>query len=312
MKQAIPPLGESKSDYEVVLEVAKKMDVYDKVTEGKTASDLIKDTFEMQGLNKYISWEEFQEKEYYVYPTAEDWENDPPGLRLFYEDPIKNPLQTPTGKLEFYSESLAKNFPDDRERPPYPRWIEKSEIHDERLSSFRSRAFPLLLISNHGHWRAHAQCDDISWDREIHTCKVKGWDGYMYEPVWMNPKDAEKRGIQNGDIVKIFNERGAVLAGAYVIERMIPGAVSIDHGARIDFIIPGKLDRGGAINLISPSGLASKRTVGMATSSYLIEIEKVTAIQMDEWKRQYPDAFNKEYDPASGLCFSAWVEGGLV
>ena len=51
-----------------------------------------------------------------------------------------------------------------------------------------------------------------SLTRETITCKVKGWDGYLYEPVWIHPTDAAKRGIQDGDIVKMFNERGVVLA----------------------------------------------------------------------------------------------------
>jgi len=82
----------------------------------------------------------------------------------------------------------------------------------------------------------------------------------------------------------------------------------VDHGARCDWIIPGKLDRGGAINLICPSGVISKNCAGEVTSSYLVEVEKVTAEQMEEWRRQYPEAFERDYDPASGLRFDAWVE----
>ena len=126
-----------------------------------------------------------------------------------------------------------------------------------------------------------------------------------------NPADAAKRGIQNGDIVKIFNERGVVLAGAYVSERIMPISVSIDHGARCDWIIPGKLDRGGAINLITPEGTISKNCIGEATSGFLVEIEKVSLEQMDGWKKKYPEAFEREYDPGSGLRFNAWVEGGM-
>jgi len=170
--------------------------------------------------------------------------------------------------------------------------------------------FPLLMMSNHGRWRVHSQCDDISWTREALTCKVKGWDGYLYEPIWINPKDAEKRKIKFGDIVKIFNEKGAVLCGAMVWERIMPGAVYVDHGARTDFIIPGKLDRGGAINLISPTGLTSKRSGGQATSGYLVEVEKVSLEQMEEWRKLYPDAWEREYQPASGLRFNAWVDEG--
>jgi len=310
-EQAIPPIGESKSDYEVVLEIARKLGKYEEVTEGRTIEDLIKLVFEWRVPKDFVSWEQFKEKGYFIYPLAEDWENDPAGLYNFYKDPENNPLDTPTGKLEFYSERLAKNFPDDKERPPIPKWIEKGETHDERISSERARKYPLLQMSNHGRWRVHAQCDDISWTREAPTCKVKGPDGYMYESLWINPQTAAKRSIRSGDIVKVYNERGAVLGGAYVTERMMPGVVYMDHGARCDWVVPGKLDRGGAINLICPTGIISKRCVGMATSGYLVEVEKVSLAQMDEWREQYPEAFEREYDPASGLRFNAWVEGGM-
>jgi len=305
------PVGESKSDYEVVCEVARKMGLYEEYTEGKTIQEWIKYGYEHSRVQDLVSWEELQEKGYYVVPTTPDWEKDPPGLFKFYEDPEANPLETPSGKLEFYSERLARYFPDDQERPPIPKWIEKSESHDERLSSERAKKYPLLLISNHPRWRLHAQCDDISWTREAPTCKVRGWDGYMYEPLWIHPTDAEKRGIKNGDIVKLFNERGTVLAGAIVWERIMPGVVYIDHGARCDWIIPGELDRGGAINLIAPKNITSKNCPGQATSGYLLEVEKVSMAQMEEWRKQYPEAFEKEYDPASGLRFNAWVEGGM-
>jgi anaerobic selenocysteine-containing dehydrogenase len=310
-RQAIAPIGESKSDYEAVLEIARYMGVSEKVTEGKTVEDWMKFLFKQRfALSDYISWDEFNKKGYYVYPTARNWEDEPAGLIKFYEDPVANPLQTPTGKLEFYSERLARSFPDDTERPPLPKWIEKGQSHDERISSERAKIYPLLLMSNHGHWRVHSQCDDISWTRECPTCKVKGPDGYMYEPLWINPQTAENRGIRNGDIVKVFNERGAVLGGAYVTERLMPGVVYMDHGSGCDWIIPGKLDRGGAINLISPTNTLSKNCSGMATSGYLVETEKVTMAQMGQWQQQYPEAFNRKYDPAAGLRFDAWIEEG--
>jgi trimethylamine-N-oxide reductase (cytochrome c) len=309
--RAIDPIGESKSDYEIVLEVAKKLGMEEKFSEGKTTQDLQKEVFDSMEMYNFVPWEEFAEKKYYVYPTAKDWENDPPGFRKFYEDPVKNPLPTPTGKLEFYSERLAKHFPDDKERPPYPKWIEKGVTHDERLSSERAAMFPLLCMSNHGRWRTHAQCDDITWTREAPTCKVRGADGYMYEPAWINPKDAEKRGIKDGDIVKVFNERGIVLCGARVWERVMPGVVYVDHGARHDPVILEKVDRGGAINTIAPLGISSKNAVGQATSGYLVDVQKVSGEEMDAWRKQYPEAFEREYDPASGLRFNAWVEEGV-
>jgi anaerobic selenocysteine-containing dehydrogenase len=309
--KAIEPVGESKSDYEVVLEVAKKLGKYKEVSEGKSINQWIRHVYNCTGLEGRVSYKKFQKDGYYVFATAENWEEDPPGIRKFYEDPIKNPLPTPSGRLEFYSERLAKHFPDDKERPPIPKWIEKSDTCDERLSSQRAKNFPLLQMSNHGRWRVHAQCDDISWTREVFTCKIKAKDGYLYEPLWLNPLDAVKRNIKDGDIVKIFNERGTVLGGAYLTERIMPGVVYMDHGARVDWIIPGALDRGGAINLISPASTLSKHCGGMATSGYLVEIEKLIPAQYEEWKKQYPEAFSRAYDSASGLVFNAWVEGAM-
>jgi len=310
-EKAVEPIGESKSDFEVVGEVARKLGLYEEFTEGKTVEDMQKSVYDGSGLTPYISWKEFKEKSYFCFPYVEGWEKDPVGMIRFVEDPEKHPLDTPSGKLEFYSERLAKNFPDDKERPPVPHWIEKGESHDERISSNRAKVYPLLQMSNHGRWRVHAQCDDISWTREAPTCKVKGYDGYMYEPLWIHPVDAEKRGIKNGDIVKVFNERGTVLGGAIVWERIMPGVVYMDHGARVDYIIPGKVDRGGAIDLISPAAITSKNCVGMATSGFLVEAARVTMEEMEEWRKNYPEAFQREYDPASGLRFNGWVEGGM-
>ena len=112
---------------------------------------------------------------------------------------------------------------------------------------------------------------------------MKGPDGYMYEPLWINPQTAVERGIKSGDIAKVYNERGAVLGGAYVTDRLRLGVVYMDHGARCDPIIAGEVDRGRAIDLISPYGIISKNCVGMAISGYLVEAEKVTLEQMEEW-----------------------------
>jgi anaerobic selenocysteine-containing dehydrogenase len=135
--------------------------------------------------------------------------------------------------------------------------------------------------------------------------KVMGPDGYKYEPLWINPLDARSRSISSGEVVKVFNERGSVLGGAYVTERIMPGVVYMDHGARYDAIVPGELDRGGAINTITPHNLTSKNATGMVVSGFLVEVR---GVNMGEIRKQYPEAFKKKYDPAAGLRFEAWVE----
>ena len=296
-EQCIEPKGESKTDYEIVCMIAERLGLLKEYTHGRSFKEWIKFGFDNSELPPMISFEDLKEKGYYVVPTDPDWKKKDVGMSPFAKDPDNNPLNTPSGKLEYYAQDLAKHFPDDDERPPVPHWIEKGESHDESLSSERAEKYPLLIMSNHGRWRVHANLDDISWFHEIETCKVIGPDGYHYEPIWIHPSDAANRGIANGDVVKVFNERGTVLVGAYVTERIVPGTVYVDHGARYDPIVVGELDRGGAINTISPHNVTSRNCAGMATSGYLVEVE---GINLDELRREYPEAFNRPYDPATG------------
>jgi trimethylamine-N-oxide reductase (cytochrome c) len=202
---------------------------------------------------------------------------------------------------------LAKHFPDDLERPAVPKWIAKGISHEETIGTERSKKFPMLVCSNHPRWGVHSQHDDITWLREIETCKVKGPDGYQYHPVWLHPTEAEKRGIKQGDIVSIYNERGTVLGGAYINERIMPGVVYIDHGAKWDPIVPGEIDRGGAINTIVPRNTTSKNAVGHAVSGFLVEIEKT---DMEALKRKYPEAFERPFHPCAGPGLEACIKGG--
>ena len=123
------------------------------------------------------------------------------------------------------------------------------------------------------------------------------------------PPRPRPEGIAHGDIVKVFNERGIVLGGAYVTERLMPRVAYMDHGARWDPIIPGKLDRGGAINTITPHKIISKNATGMVVSGFLVEVAKVTDEEMAAWRRDYPEAFNRNYDPATGVSLSGWLKG---
>ena len=292
--------GESKSDYEVVCAIAEKLGILEEYTGGKSVDDLIREGYETCGVKDMVSWEEFKEKGHYVIPNDPDWDKHEIGMRKFYEDPENNPLRTPSGKLEFYSQRLADRFPDDMERQPVPHWIEKGESHDERLTSERAKKYPYLVTSNHPRWRVHSEHDDMQWLREMETCKIVGPDGYAYQTMWINPADAKKKDIRHGDVVKIFNERGGVLAGAYVTERLMPGVVYIDHGARYDPIITGELDRGGAINTITPRNTTSKNATGMVSGGFLVDVERVN---IEELRRKYPEAFSRPYDKASGLRY---------
>jgi len=310
-EKCVDAIGESKDDFWCCAEVAKKLgpDYYEKYTGNYTEDDLVRMLYDASGVEEFISWEELHAKQMVIIPKKDDRKISaiPPGLRIFHDDPSAYQLTTPTGLLEYSSSNMEKYLPDDKERPPVPHWIEESISHDERLTGKRGKKYPLLIVSNHGRWRMHAQCDDIIWNREMETMKVKGPDGYLYEPCWISPGEAKKRDIRTGDIIKVYNDRGIVLCGAYVTERVIERECYVDHGARLDPIIPGWLDRGGAINTISPLSNTSANATGMATSGYLVEVEKVTNEEMNEWRRLYPAAFERKIDKACGVCLEGWM-----
>ncbi|MEG2476631.1 MAG: molybdopterin-dependent oxidoreductase [Gordonibacter sp.] len=304
-------VGESKSDFEIACEIGERFGVRDQIDMDMTQDEWIRYGFEQSRLGEEISWDEYNERGFYLPKQDPDQDQLLPGLRGFYEDPENWPLDTPSGKLEFWSEALAENFPDDKERQPMATWVvggsEKDGwSHDETLWGERCHDYPLLLVANPARFRVHVQGDDIKWFREIDTVKVKGKDGYSYEPIWMNPADAAARGIEAGDIVKTYNDRGTILTAACISERIIPGAAMIHKGSRVDPIAP-HLDRGGAANLICPNNQVSKHCKGFAVSGYLVEAAKVEDAEMNQWKQDYPEAFARDYDPAIGINYSSWV-----
>ncbi|MBN1191454.1 MAG: molybdopterin-dependent oxidoreductase, partial [Dehalococcoidales bacterium] len=186
---ACPPVAESVSDFEAAARVAKKLSnklgdwIYQEFTGNEVSDDrLINLLWQASGVAHLDTEKHFEKEGMFVIPCDPDIQKVPPGLSEFCNDPENHPLSTPTGKLEFTSTDLQKHFPNDPERPPYPKWIERGQNHDECLSSKRAEKYPLLCMSNHGRWRMHAQCDDIIWNRETGTMKVRGKDGYQYEP----------------------------------------------------------------------------------------------------------------------------------
>jgi len=150
---ACPPIGESKDDFDCVAEVAKKLgpEYYAAYTTNGKDRDRVIELFYQGSVAHLDKNDDFHQKGIFAIPTNPeimDMDKYPPGLRPFYEDPKANPLTTPTGLLEFTSTKIKELFPDDEERPPYPKWIEKSELHDERVTGERGKKYPILCMSN--------------------------------------------------------------------------------------------------------------------------------------------------------------------
>ncbi len=314
----IAPIGEAKTDLEAVIMVADKLGWADKLTGGKTYDELIQDRlkegYENSGIKDLVSWDKLVEKGYFPQTPDPKWFDRDPAYKKFYEDPTNNPLKTPSGLLEIESTLLKENFPDDQERPPVARYViggPESEgwTHDEDLTSERAKQYPLVVVSDTSTWKHHSMFSDVPWTREIE--KVIGWDGYAYSPVWISPADAEARGIKDGDIVKVFNDRGAVLGGAVITQKIIPGALRFEKAGGGHHIIPGELHRGGNPNCINAKSGFSKNVYGLAPTHFLAQVEKVTGAEMQEWRENYPEAFEREYDPAYGPFSTGWVDGGV-
>ncbi|MAG98506.1 MAG: dehydrogenase [Rhodospirillaceae bacterium] len=283
--QAIEPVGESKSDYEIHRMIGQRLGLDEAFP---PVDDWLKAAYEgtLAATKHEISWEEFKEKKFIVYdcPTWDEWVDikkehglgpNEGGLHPFWA--TASGLDSPSGKIEFVSSGISEHDPENAERPPLAKWTTHPELPD----SPKAEIYPLTVMSNHPRFRFHVQGDDIDWIREI--SKIRGPDGYLYEPCWIHPSDAKARGLKDGDIVKVLNERGAVLVGAKVTQRIIPGALSIDHGAKMDLATLNNelVDRGGCINLISPSA-AEKYEHGaevgvpeMNVSGFLVEAVKV-------------------------------------
>ncbi len=275
MKKCIEPVGEAKSDYDIYSAVAERLGVLKEFSEGRSVDDWIKMLFAKSGLPEVISFDDFKKKGYYVHKFPDDWERKP-GLRWYYEQPEGSGLQTASGKFEFYSQNLAKYFPDDKERPPVPHYIAEGPTHQESITSARAKKYPLLVESPHPRYRFHSRYSPVSWLNEIGPVYRIYKNDHYYEAVWINPVDAKPRGIVQGDVVRIYNERGALLAGAHVTERIMPGSIRIPNGASIRPAEPGKpyQDDAGVINLITPYATTSANAFGMVITAFLAQVEK--------------------------------------
>ena len=288
-EKCIEPLWESKSDYEILSLLAERLGMREEYTDGgRTEVDWARAYYEISDLPKLMSWEEFNKKKYIVISPGDDYKPTP-ALRWFAEgrkcdtpDPLnpkrktdkEDELGTYSGKIEFVSQSLKQNLPDDDERPPLPHYIISWEGHRSELR----KKYPLQIISPHPRFTFHTHYDKhAEWLNEIPGHRIIK-DNYAWWPVRINPADAAERSIHNNDIVKLYNDRGTVLCIAVITERVPAGIIhSYGSSANYDPLEPGNavsVDRGGCVNILTSSRMMSQNAPGMTPNSCLIEIEK--------------------------------------
>ena len=287
MSKLIEPYGKAKNDFEIFAGIARKMGVEEKFTEGRNQEEWQKwiytQTYERAAAAdiKMPSYEKFRENKWF---KIQDPSEPTLMLKDFRKDPLKNSLTTPSGKIEIFSQTVANfNYED---CPGHPVWIEPCEWLGQK-----NKKYPIHLISNQPKNKLHSQMDHGNYSKSF---KIQN-----REPVEINPIDAENRGLKNGDIVKLFNDRGACLAGVIIQKKVMPGVAQISTGAWYDPQYPTKLNsicKHGNPNILTPDKGTSKLGQGPIAHSCLIEIErfndklpKVTAheppsiIRLDEY-----------------------------
>lgn len=264
MDKAIEPVGEARNDYDIFAGIARCMDTEDSFTEGRSAEEWQKWIWEQsreraEKLNVLMpDYESFREAGFYKSP---DLKEDRIFLSDFFEDPDKNPLGTPSGKIEIFSETIDSfNYED---CPGHPTWMEPTE-----WLGAKEKAHPLHIISNQPKTKLHSQMDNGTLSSSI---KIKG-----HQPLEMNPDDAKSRGITQGDIVRVFNGRGSCLCGVNITTDVMPGVVIISTGSWYDPAErddPKSMCKHGNPNVLSPDIGTSKLGQGPAAHSCLAEIE---------------------------------------
>ena len=245
VNQVIEPLHESKSPLEICNGLAKRLGVraFSEKTEEEWLRELVKGSY-------MPDYEAFKRKAIYRVPLPE-----PRSVFLDQiKDPEQNPFPTPSGKIEIYCERLARM--DHPEIPAIPKYIEHWEGRNDPLI----KKYPLQLITTHFKRRTHTQYETLPWLREL-----------VDQAISIHPIDAGKRGIRDGDSVRVFNDRGEMIIPAKVTERIMPGVVDLPQGA---WYRPDRdgVDRGGCANVLTKDAYSPGGAVCHNTG--LVEVEK--------------------------------------
>lgn len=288
--KCIDPLGESKSDFDIFLAICSKLGMGQAFSEGCSDFDWVKRYFYSTDLASKVTWEQFLDKGYYVVPPLPEDRRDPLAMSWFvkgekmdtpeqttapseYYGKFAEGLQTPSGKFEFESQTLKRFDPHDPERLPICTWIPSWEGPESKCYE----KYKLQLISPHPKYSYHTMGDgkdstinDISEHRVL-------INGYRYWIFRMNPEDAVARGLEHGEIIEVYNDRGSVLCALEVTNRL-PAGVVHSYESCSDYTpvgIPGASpEKSGCINILTPSRFITKRSHGLSVNACLVEVRK--------------------------------------
>ena len=230
--------GECRTSYDVMADIADKFGVKDQFTEGKTQEQWIQEIYEAGAAedSEMPSWDEIKAQGLYkrALPTAI-------GMKDFRDDPVANPLATPSGKIEIYSEQLAEiagtwELEEGDAINPIPMFVAGFQGYGSTTDEY-----PLYCSGFHHKSRTHSSFGFIP---EL--------EAVARQQLWINPADAESRGIASGDICSVKSPAGEIRIEAMVTSRIVPGTVGIPQGAWHKADMSGdKVDEGACVNTLT-------------------------------------------------------------
>jgi biotin/methionine sulfoxide reductase len=263
-KQAVPAYEDARSDYEVFSGLAARLGKEEAFTEGRDEMDWLQVIYADSRRNAAAAGIDLPDFESFWHqngPLCLEDQIEPNEffIERFRDDPAGHPLPTPSGKVEIFSETIASfGYAD---CPGHPVWLDKQEW----LGAEQSQRFPLHLLSPQPRNKLHSQLD---FGRNSKADKIDG-----REVTRLNPEDAAARGITDGALVRLHNDRGACLAIAKLSPDLMPGVVTLATGAWFDPDDTHDLERHGNPNALTQDVGTSSLAQGTSAQSCLIEIE---------------------------------------
>jgi len=265
MKQAIDPVGSARNDHTIFAELAGRLGFGAEFTENRDERQWLEHLYEACRPNaarmgvELPDFAAFWQQEFLALP-----EPDPTiALADFRADPEHHRLDTPSGRIEIYS-AVVDGF-SYSDCPGHPVWLPPTEW----LGSDHAVKYPLHLISSQPRTRLHSQMDMGVTSRES---KIRD-----REPCRINTRDATDRGIETGDVILVYNDRGSMLAGAVLTEDLRRGVIHVSTGAWFDPADPQaerSLEKHGNPNVLTPDHGTSSLGQGPSAHSTLVEIER--------------------------------------
>jgi biotin/methionine sulfoxide reductase len=264
MQKGIEPVGEARNDYDIFTALAQRLGCEAEFTQGRDEMAWLRHLYEgwrgsiRSNAASIPEFDRFWADGFLEIPKGAD---EYVMFDKFRADPAANKLTTPSGRIELYSEKIAGFGYDNC--PPHPTWIEPSEW----LGARTGQKYPLHLVSSQPRHKLHSQMDGG-------PISARGKVGGR-EAVAMHPDDAARRGIREGDVVRLHNARGACLAGVVLSDALSPGVAKLSCGAWYD---PESGDDGalcahGNANMLTHDRGSSKLSQGPSTGTNMVEIE---------------------------------------